>query len=156
MERVENRELGEIRVTHQPRVYHLSGVCIDGKGNEHAAIRVNEDGASEAYDGEIFRCTGSRMLRVSFPTGTADVRGAVRTADGSSYKDCDGGDALVRTRGGELVCRAKRSMSASAERRLEARNDAADYAYAEDSYEDDLSPGQIDLSGLQLTGGVGN
>ena len=159
IERARSTELGQLNVvTYQRRVQHLAAICIDGKGNEHPAIRVSQSDGRDDYDGEVFRCLGDRMLRVSFTTGTEDVSGAVRTSDGSSYKDCDGGDALVRTRGGELMCRAKRPMSAKAERALEAQGgDYAEMAY-EETYATgaNLAPGQVDLTGLELTGGVGN
>jgi len=157
VERVKTSDLGRLNVVLQARTQRLAAVCIDGKGNEHPAIRVSTSDGGRDYDGEVFRCAGDRMLRVSFETGSADIAGAVRTADGSSYKDCDGGDALVRTRDGALMCRAKRPMSAKIERSLEARgDDYAEAAYETGSAADDLSPGQIDLSGLELTGGVGN
>lgn len=156
LERVKSTDLGPLNVTVQARTQRLAAVCIDGKGNEHPAIRVSTSDGARDYDGEVFRCAGDRMLRVSFETGSAEITGAVRTSDGSSYKDCDGGDALVRTRDGELMCRAKRPMSARAERALEAS--AGDYAEAvyEGGGRAGLAPGEIDLSGLQLTGGVGN
>ncbi|MFT3811503.1 MAG: hypothetical protein QM698_16445 [Micropepsaceae bacterium] len=159
IERARSTELGKLNVvTYQRRVQHLAAICIDGKGNEHPAIRVSTSDGRDDYDGEVFRCAGDRMLRVSFTTGTEDVAGAVRTSDGSSYKDCDGGDALIRTRGGELMCRAKRPMSAKAERTLEAQGgDYAEVAY-EQTYATGggLAPGEVDLSGLELTGGVGH
>ncbi len=158
IERQRSTELGKLNVVNYVRrTQSLSGVCIDGKGNEHPAIRVSMSDGADDYDGEIFRCTGERMLRVSFETGSAEIRGAVNTSDGSSYKDCDGGDALVRTRAGELMCRAKRPMSAKAERALEGHGgDYTEIAYEQSNGDENLSPGEIDLSGMVLTGGVGN
>jgi hypothetical protein len=158
IEKQRSSELGKLNVvSYVRRVQRMAAVCLDGKGNEHPAIRVSSSDGRDDYDGEVFRCTGDRMLRVSFETGSAEIRGAVRTSDGSSYKDCDGGDALVRTRGGELMCRAKRPMSAKAERALEGQGgDYEEVAYEENYGTDALAPGDIDLAGMVLTGGVGN
>ncbi|BCW88330.1 hypothetical protein sos41_14690 [Alphaproteobacteria bacterium SO-S41] len=151
MERVEKSELGKLNVTYQARNETFSAVCLDGKGNEHEAIAVETNG-DETYDGEVFRCAGDQMLRVSYPSDAVTIRGAVRTADGSSYKDCDGGDALVRSGEGELMCAPKRSMSPARERQLAAAGGGSrDLAVG--SY--DGGGGGIDISGLELTGGVG-
>lgn len=156
VERPARTELGKLNVATavQTRSETFTAVCLDGKGNEHAALAVAlEPGAS--YDGEVFRCEGDQMLRVSYPSDDAMIRGAVRTADGSSYKDCDGGDALVRTGGGELMCAPKRPMSRSAERQLAANG--AGVEEVEFQTEQRASGGAgIDISGLELTGGVGN
>ena len=118
MERVETHDLGRIEVTLRPRSETVSAVCLDFKGNEYPALAVKPDGAGPGYAGEIFRCEGERMLRVSYPTGATSILGSVRTADGTSYKDCDAGDALVRTADGDLRCAPKRPMSPGMERAL--------------------------------------
>jgi len=153
-------ELGEVRVTErQRRRETFSAVCLDGKGNEHAAILSTGDSAGEDYSGEIFRCEGDQMLRVSYATGAVAIAGAERMDDGTSYKDCDGGDALVRTADGELACAVKRPMSRKQERALARASAGYD---AEIAYEDEAGPryaaggGVVDLTGLELTGGVGN
>jgi len=152
-------ELGEVRVTErQRRREKFSAVCLDGKGNEHPAILAPGESGGDDFSGEIFRCEGDQMLRVSYATGAVSIVGSVRTADGTSYKDCDGGDALVRTADGELACAVKRPMSRKAERALAQSTAGYD---AEIAYDDEgpryAAGGDIvDLSGLELTGGVGN
>ena len=66
------------------------------------------------------------MLRVSYPTGATSILGSVRTADGTSYKDCDAGDALVRTADGDLRCAPKRPMSPGMERALASPAEAVE------------------------------
>lgn len=153
-------ELGHVEVTERQQVETFGAVCLTGKGDEVAAILVTDRSGDESYNGEIFRCPGDSMLRVSYATGSAEIVGSVRLEDGSSYKDCDGGDALVRTASGELVCAAKRRMSREAERDLAARYGGAeaDVASSDDGYgyDDDAGGAEVDLSGLQLSGGVGN
>jgi hypothetical protein len=153
-------ELGEVRVTErQRRREAFSAICLDGKGNEHPAILSSGKSDGDEFAGEIFRCEGDQMLRVSYATGAVAIAGSVRTGDGTSYKDCDGGDALVRTADGELACAVKRPMSRKAERAL-ARNSAgyeAEIAYEDDHGVDYAAGGDaVDLTGLELTGGVGN
>lgn len=152
MERVEKTELGRLNITVQARSETFTAVCLDGKGNEHEAIAVRPDGGGEAYDGEVFRCAGDQMLRVSYPSDATTIIGAVRTADGTSYKDCDGGDALVRARDGELLCAPKRPMDRATERALAlAGGDRQEVAVGPVDYAGE----GLDISGLELTGGVG-
>ncbi len=152
MERVQKTELGRLNVTVQARSETFTAVCLDGKGNEHEAIAVRPDGGGETYDGEVFRCAGDQMLRVSYPSDSTTIIGAVRTADGSSYKDCDGGDALVRARDGELMCAPKRPMDRATERALAASGgDSQDVALGPV----ECSGEGLDISGLELSGGVG-
>jgi len=55
------------------------------------------------------------------------------------------------------MCRAKRPMSAKAERALGGQGgDYTEVAYEESYGTDGFPSGQVDLTGLQLTGGVGN
>ncbi len=157
IERERTTELGRIEVTTRQRVETFGAVCLTGKGDEVEAILVTGQGGDEAYQGEIFRCPGDAMLRVSYATGSVEISGSVRMEDGSSYKDCDGGDALVRTGDGELVCAPKRRMSASAERSLARAGGAETQIISDGGYDDDgYGGGELDLSGLELTGGVGN
>jgi len=159
IEQKRTEELGALRVTTARRSETFSAVCLDGKGNEHPAILSTGDSGGEAYAGEVFRCEGDRMLRVSYATGAADIVGSVRTGDGTSYKDCDSGDALIRSDAGDLLCAPKQPMSRKAERDLAHRYGGYDAEIAS-GYEDGASYGRggdvVDLTGLELTGGVGN
>lgn len=152
-------ELGQVRVTEVRRRETFSAVCLDGKGNEHPAILSTGASGTDEFSGEIFRCEGDQMLRVSYATGAVAIAGSVRTADGTSYKDCDGGDALVRTGDGELACAVKRPMNRSTERAMARRQGGYE---AEIAYGDEPGPSYgrggevVDLTGLELTGGVGN
>ncbi|MCC6920783.1 MAG: hypothetical protein IT548_16415 [Alphaproteobacteria bacterium] len=152
-------ELGQLHVTTARRSETFSAICLDGKGNEHLAILSTGDSDDDAYAGEVFRCEGDQMLRVSYDSGAADIVGSVRTGDGTSYKDCDSGDALIRTGSGELVCAAKRPMSRAAEREL-AREYGGYDAEIAGGYDDGAGYGPggdvVDLTGLELTGGIGN
>ena len=153
MERVETHDLGRIEVTLRPRSETVSAVCLDFKGNEYPALAVKPDGAGPGYAGEIFRCEGERMLRVSYRTGATSILGSVRTADGTSYKDCDAGDALVRTADGDLRCAPKRPMSPGMERALASPAEAVETVSSGGGTL--AGAGPIDISGMELTGGVG-
>ena len=153
IERVKQTEMGKITLTEVRRPQTFSAICIGGKGDEQEAYVVSDRASDPAYEGEIFRCSGDAMLRVSYATGAASITGSVRTADGSSYKDCDEGDALVRSSSGELMCAPAMPLSRQAERNLATISAAMG---SETTLDPAPSSGQqIDLSDMEMTGGVG-
>jgi hypothetical protein len=153
IERVKQTEMGRITLTEVRRPQKFSAICIGGKGDEEEALVVSDRASDPGYEGEIFRCSGDAMLRVSYATAAADIIGSVRTADGTSYKDCDEGDALVRSGDGELMCAAAEPLSRQAERSLASRSASMEGETTFDS--SSPSSEAIDLSDMEMTGGVG-
>ena len=146
-------DLGRLDVKTPPGRSAVTAICLDGNGDEYAALAVKPEGAGPDYAGEIFRCEGERMLRVSYATGAVSIPGSVRTADGTSYKDCNAGEALIRSRKGALACAAKRPMSPGMERALASSAEAVETVQTAG---DGAPPADaIDISGMELTGGVG-
>jgi hypothetical protein len=153
IERVKQSDMGRITLTEVQRPQTFSAVCLGGKGDTDGAYIVSDRASHPDYQGEIFRCPGDAMLRVSYATGAASIVGAVQTADGSSYADCDQGEALIRNRGGELICAPAAPLSRQAERSLATRSAQTDSETTLGSAPAAVQ--QIDLSGMEMTGGVG-
>lgn len=164
-------ELGRLNVQSVARTTSgFSAICLDGKGDEHGAIRATpDDPFASGFSGEVFRCRGHQSLRVSYPTGALEAQPAVATADGSSYTDCEAGEAFARTGDGRFACVPKIRMTKAAEEGLARRygevampgvspEDEAALAEAEGrapSHPVEAVPVSVDLSNMEFTGGVG-
>jgi hypothetical protein len=154
VERSRVSDLGRIEVvarpavraeTPQPRLA-IGGVCLDGKGNEHDVLNTSGQGTNE-----VMRCRDRlHILRAYYRTGSMSIPGEVRVSDGRSYVDCEQGQSLVE-RGGRFACVWRRDVRAVASA---ARERSSSDVPSEQPVHQRRQ--EIAITGLELTGGVGN
>lgn len=89
------------RITHDIKLVPMRAVCIDDTGTPHPASQVS--GArriSDTYTGEIYRCMAGTAMQVTLGSASDETAEFVQ---GRSFS-CRKGEALVRQRGGRLIC----------------------------------------------------
>lgn len=92
----------------------IQAVCLDDRGNPHAASQTFAgEAVAAAYRGEIFRCMAGTQMRVSIG-GKKDGRA---TFDGARTFDCEKGQALSFD-GQDVSCRVQEAKRPCNERSL--------------------------------------
>lgn len=90
------------RVREERVTRPVQAVCVDDRGLEHPASRVDDETAVDSrYNGEIYRCAAGSRLKVS--TGAMD--GGAATFVSAETLTCEKGEALWHSPGGKLSCR---------------------------------------------------
>ncbi|HKT53727.1 MAG TPA: hypothetical protein VJP88_04705 [Caulobacteraceae bacterium] len=92
----------------------IEAICIDDKIVPHPASQVAPDrDIDDAYEGEIYRCIAGTHMHVTI----ADFAGQISFDHGWTM-DCDKGQALYHSKGGDIACRAQKPARDCNERSL--------------------------------------
>lgn len=79
----------------------IQSVCIDARSIPHPASQVTPDrDIAEGYEGELYRCMAGTWLQASI----AEFDGRIDFTGGRTLA-CQKGDALYRTRDGQVICK---------------------------------------------------
>lgn len=87
------------------KIVVIRAVCIDDREIPHPAAQVTPDRElSELFEGEIFRCVAGARLQITM----SDWENRVDFERGGPGEtlNCAKGEALYRSRSGEMICRA--------------------------------------------------
>jgi hypothetical protein len=106
--------VSERRTRRSVRRILVQAACLDDKGAPHPASQVSPDrDIAETYEGELFRCIAGTRLQATW----GDYQDSQKLEHGEIIA-CDKTQALWRSAGGDLSCKAQKPARDCNERSL--------------------------------------